>query len=67
MKIPHIPFINPRKETPSSQKRRGINTNPDQRRIQRELDYDKRIDKPNGRLKRLQDRVKAQKRRSYGS
>lgn len=66
MKLPNIPFINPKRDNARPVKRRGINVNPDESRIQREMDYDRRLDKPNGRLRRLENRIKAQKRRSYG-
>ncbi len=38
----------------------------DEARIQREIDYEKRLGKVNPQMKRLRERVKLQKRRSYG-
>ncbi len=38
----------------------------DEDRIQREVNYQHRLNAPNSRLLRLQGRVKSQKRRSYG-
>jgi hypothetical protein len=66
MKIPNIPFINPKKDSEPHVKSKPIRTTPDQNRIQRELDYESRLGKRSSRQKRLQDRIDAQKRRSYG-
>jgi len=57
-----IPFLNNRKK-----KLVPIEPTADEARIQRELAYQKRLGATNPRLTRLQKRISAQRRRSYGS
>lgn len=47
-------------------KTKTITPSADQARLQREMDYRKRIGLPNAKLRRLQQRVRTPRRGSYG-
>lgn len=67
MKLPKIPFLNPKKRVQARTKRRKpISVSPSSARIQREQDYMRRIQRPSSRLKRLQDRIDARGKINYG-
>ena len=60
-----IPFTNKSISRPAM-KPRAKNPSSDTERIQRELDYRKRVGVRNPRIKKLQERARAQNRRTYG-
>lgn len=61
-----IPFSGQVKKVAEKRRSRPPTPTSDEARIQRELDYHKRIGQRNPRLSKLHKRVSSQKRRSYG-